>query len=60
MIKKLLKYTAIAAIWIAIWQIAAMLVGEELLFPAPLPVFLRLCEMVCEADFYRTVGTSIL
>ena len=60
MIKKILKYTLIAAIWIAIWQIVSLIVGNELLFPAPLSVLLRLCELVATAEFYKTVGLSIL
>ena len=60
MIKKTIKYTLIAAIWIAIWQIASLCVGNELLFPAPLSVLLRLGELVANADFYKIVGFSIL
>lgn len=60
MIKKILKYTVIAAIWIAIWQIISLCVGNELLFPAPISVLLRLCELMATVEFYKTVGVSIL
>ncbi len=60
MIKKLLKYTVIAAIWIAIWHIISLAVGNELLFPSPLSVLLRLGSLLATADFYKTVGVSIL
>jgi NitT/TauT family transport system permease protein len=60
MIKKLIRYTVIAAIWIAIWQIVSLSVGNELLFPAPLSVLLRLCELALTSDFYKTVALSIL
>ncbi len=60
MIKKALKYAAITAIWLAIWQMTAMGVGQELLFPSPLSVLLRLWEMLGTAGFYKTVGISVL
>ncbi len=60
MIKKILKYTVIAAIWLTLWQIVAMIVGKELLFPSPLSVLSRLLQMLSTADFYNTVGMSVL
>ncbi len=60
MIKKLLKYTAVTAIWFAIWQIVATAVGQELLFPSPISVILRLFEMLGTIDFYKSVGVSVL
>ncbi len=60
MIKKALRYTVIAVIWLSIWQLAAMAVNQELLFPSPLSVLLRLGEMVIMGDFHMTLGTSLL
>ncbi len=60
MIKKLFKYTVIAAIWLSIWQIIAMAVGQELLFPSPLSVLTRLFEFFAMPSFYKTVGISLL
>lgn len=60
MIKKILKYTVIALVWLGIWQLAAMIIGSELLFPTPLAVAKRLFELMLTADFYKTVGTSLL
>ena len=60
MIKKIIKYSAITLIWIGIWQLIAMAVGHELLFPTPLAVFIRLGELMLTADFYKTVGYSLL
>ncbi len=60
MIKKIIKYSAITLIWIGIWQLIAMAVGHELLFPTPWAVLLRLFELLLTADFYKTVGYSLL
>ncbi len=60
MIKNALKYAAVAAIWLTIWQIAATAIGHELLFPSSLSVLLRLFEMLGSTAFYQTVGISVL
>lgn len=60
MIKKIIKYSAISLIWLIIWQLIAMAVGQELLFPTPIAVILRLFELLLSADFYKTVAYSIL
>ena len=59
MIKKTLKYAAIALIWLLIWQVGAMIAGEELLLPSPLSVIVRLAELCLTADFYITIATSL-
>ncbi len=60
MIKKVLRYFSVAAIWIALWQIVSMAVGQELLFPSPLAVTLRLGAFIVTPSFYKTVGISLL
>ena len=35
--KKFLSGLLVAAIWLLIWQSAAMLIGQELLLPTPFP-----------------------
>lgn len=59
-LKNAAKYLLIAVIWVAIWQVCATSVGEELLFPKPLTVLLRLGELMKTADFYKTVWQSLL
>lgn len=63
MIKKILlktlKYTVIAAIWLAIWHLIALKVDKELLFPAPLAVLRRLSELLKTKEFYKIIGVSI-
>lgn len=58
--KKVLKYSIITAIWLVIWQLAAMAVGEELLFPTPIAVANRLLELAATADFYKVILHSLL
>ena len=59
-IKSILKYVLIAAVWIALWVIVALAVGEPLLLPSPDAVLMRLGELVISVDFYLTVGASLL
>lgn len=60
MIKKALKYSLITLIWLVIWQLIAMVVGQDLLFPAPWAVAVRLGELMLTSSFYETVGYSLL
>lgn len=60
MIKKIAKYAAITLIWLGIWQLGAIIVGEQLLLPAPLSVALRIAELCTEAILYKTVALSLL
>lgn len=46
--------------WLAVWQIAATVVGQELLIPTPLAVLRRFCELVVTSDFWITAGMSLL
>lgn len=59
-ILKLTKYLLITLIWLGLWQFSAMQVGEELLFPTPLSVALRIGELLCGAALYKTVALSLL
>lgn len=60
MIKKFIKYSIITLIWLGVWQIAAMIIDSALLFPTPIAVAVRLFELMLTADFYKTVGLSLL
>ena len=60
MIKKIAKYVTIALIWLLIWQLGAMAVGEQLLLPTPLSVAVRIVELCCTLDFYKTILLSLL
>ncbi len=46
------------AFWLAVWQIAAMTLKQEILLASPVSVFLRLCELLPTGDFWAAVGFS--
>lgn len=60
MIKKILKYSIITVAWLAIWQILAMAIGKELLFPTPIAVAIRIFELMQTAEFYKIIAHSLL
>lgn len=48
------------AFWLAIWQLAAIALGSELLLPGPVTVLARLVEMVPQPAFWARVGFSLV
>ena len=48
------------AFWLAIWQLAAIALGSELLLPGPAAVLARLVEMVPQPAFWARVGFSLV
>jgi NitT/TauT family transport system permease protein len=56
---KLLRGLLALAFWLAVWKLSAVLVGQELLVPAPGTVFARLWELMRTAVFWQTAGTSL-
>jgi NitT/TauT family transport system permease protein len=48
-----------AVFWLAVWWVAAVCVGQELLLPNPLVVLRRLGEMAVTAQFWRTALVSL-
>ncbi len=56
---KVFKYTLITAIWLLIWQGAAMLINEEILFVSPLGVAKALLQMGGTIEFWKSLVFSI-
>ena len=50
----------IATFWVAVWQVAALAVGQELLVPSPHLVTHTLWRLCHTADFWRAAGASLL
>ncbi len=46
--------------WISIWIIAAWISGSPLILPSPLDVAVRLSELCLTADFWTTLGLTLL
>ncbi len=54
-------YAAAAVLfWIAVWQFASMIIGEELFLPSPISVVRTFLELVTTGEFYRAVAGSFL
>ena len=47
-------------LWIAVWQIASMLMDSSLLLPGPVEVLARFFELAAAAEFWRRVAFTLL
>ena len=59
-VNKILKWTAVSLLWLAIWQLSAAAVGQELLIPYPKAAFLAFFQLAETADFWLAVLFSML
>lgn len=59
-VKKILKWTAVSLLWLAIWQLSAAAVGQELLIPYPKAAFFAFFQLAKTADFWLAVLFSML
>ncbi len=58
--KKTLLSAASIAFWLALWQLAAAIIGEGILLVSPLTVFVRLLELLSDSEFFSIIGFSFL
>ena len=58
--KKPIKILLIALFWLGIWEIAALIVGNSLLFPSPVDVLIRLGELIPTENFIVSVLMSLV
>lgn len=58
--KSILKSAGVAVFWLAVWQLAYFAAGQEILVASPANVARRLFELIREAEFWQTVGMSVL
>ncbi len=58
--KKIALALAAAAFWLLLWQLSSFAVGNPLILPSPVGTLKRLAELSAEADFWKTVGLSLL
>ncbi|MDR1778338.1 MAG: ABC transporter permease subunit [Clostridiales Family XIII bacterium] len=47
-------------VWLAVWQVGSMALGQEVLLVSPVSVLVRLGELVRTAGFWSSVGFSLL
>lgn len=50
-----LRLALASLFWVAVWQVAAMAVGQGILLASPVDTLLRLAELVRQGDFWRSV-----
>lgn len=48
-----------AAFWLAAWQLASMAVDSRIVLVGPAEVACRLAELVCQGDFWVSMGLSL-
>lgn len=54
-----LRHLWVPALWLLLWQLAALAVGEELLLPAPLPVLRRMLALPGQPLFWGSCFHSL-
>ena len=59
-VKPVLRGCAVAAFWIGVWWLIAVLVRQELLIPTPLSVLKTLLKLLPTVLFWETVAMSLL
>ena len=59
-VRSFLRTLAVLLFWGLLWTVAAALVGQELLLPSPVQTARKLLELASAADFWLTVGQSVL
>lgn len=58
--KKLFKKAAVCLLWLAIWQLAAILINQEILIPTPYATLKALFALAATSRFYLSVTASLL
>lgn len=57
---KILRKVAIVFVWLLLWQLAGMLIGNPILFATPLETAKALLENYGRADFWGVAGMTLL
>lgn len=58
--KDLLKHSAVAAAWLALWQILYLTLGRAIILPSPLSVARRMAELIITLPFWRDIAASLI
>ena len=56
--KKRIAAVLCVLFWLVIWQVGAMLLGQEILLVSPVQAVVRLAQLIPSAEFLRSVGFS--
>lgn len=57
-LKTILRKVGAAAFWLLVWQLGAMALNQKILLVSPVRVFLRLCELLPTAAFWKAIAFS--
>lgn len=58
--KRITRKIAAGAVWLLVWQLCWLAVGQDVLLPSPAGVVRRLGQLVCTLPFWQQVGLSLL
>lgn len=58
--KDLLKHSAVAAAWLALWQILYLTLGRAIILPSPFSVARRMAELIITLPFWRDIAASLI
>lgn len=59
-LKKTLIFLAVLLFWTGVWQAVFMIVGKEILIVSPAQVVMRLCELIRDGYFWKSIGMTFL
>jgi len=59
-IKRLSIFAAVAAFWIAVWQLLYLYIGNMYILPSPLSVGATAAELAASGEFWITIATSFV
>lgn len=59
-LKKVSIFTAVAAFWIAVWQLLYLHVDNIYILPSPISVWEEVAELVVHSEFWLTIATSFI
>ena len=58
--KRITRKIAAGAVWLLVWQLCWLAVGQDVLLPSPAGVARRLGQLACTLPFWQQVGLSLL
>ena len=57
--KKILEQTAAVGLWLAVWHIASIIIGVDMILPSPIIVAQRLASLIATKGFWESIAFSM-
>lgn len=54
------SYILAVLFWLIVWQVASIIIGQEILLVSPFSVFKKILELIAEIEFWQSVGFSFV